>query len=36
MAAADPSAGGNPIPIGVPEPKQTSIACIEGKLAQAA
>jgi alcohol dehydrogenase class IV len=36
MAAADPSAGGNPIPIGVPELKQMFIACIEGKLAQAA
>jgi alcohol dehydrogenase class IV len=36
MAAADPSAGGNPIPIGVPELKEMFIACIEGKLAQAA
>ena len=36
MAAADPSAGGNPIPIGAPELKQMFIACIEGKLAQAA
>ena len=36
MAAADPSAGGNPIPIGVPELKQMFVACIEGKLAQAA
>src|SRR5258708_14230523 len=32
MAAADPSAGGNPIPIGAPELKQMFIACIEGKL----
>jgi alcohol dehydrogenase class IV len=36
MAAADPSAGGNPIPIGAPELKQMFIACIEGKLSQAA
>ena len=36
MAAVDPSAGGNPIPIGVPELKKMFVASIEGKLAQAA
>jgi alcohol dehydrogenase class IV len=36
MAAADPSAGGNPIPIGVPELKKMFVASIEGRLAQAA
>ena len=36
MAAVDPSAGGNPIPIGVPELKTMFVASIEGKLAQAA
>jgi len=36
MAAADPSAGGNPIPIGVPELKRMFVASIDGRLAQAA
>jgi alcohol dehydrogenase class IV len=31
-AAADPSAGGNPIPVGAPELKQMFIASIEGRL----
>jgi alcohol dehydrogenase class IV len=33
MAAVDPTAGGNPIPIGVPELRKMFIACIEGRLA---
>ncbi len=33
MAAVDPTAGGNPIPIGVPELKKMFIDCIEGRLA---
>jgi alcohol dehydrogenase class IV len=36
MAALDPSAGGNPIPIGAAELKTMFLASIEGKLAQAA
>ncbi|MEX2009576.1 MAG: iron-containing alcohol dehydrogenase, partial [Dongiaceae bacterium] len=32
MAAVDPTAGGNPIPIGVPELKRMFIASIEGRL----
>jgi alcohol dehydrogenase class IV len=32
MAAVDPTAGGNPIPIGVPELRQMFVACIEGRL----
>jgi alcohol dehydrogenase class IV len=32
MAAVDPSAGGNPIPIGVPELRHMFIASIEGRL----
>ena len=36
MAALDPSAGGNPIPIGAAELKNMFLASIEGKLAQAA
>jgi alcohol dehydrogenase class IV len=36
MAALDPSAGGNPVAIGAPELKRMFIACIEGKLTQAA
>jgi alcohol dehydrogenase class IV len=32
MAAVDPTAGGNPIPIGVPELKAMFVACIEGRL----
>ena len=36
MAAVDPSAGGNPIPVGVPELKKMFVASIAGKLAQAA
>jgi alcohol dehydrogenase class IV len=36
MAAVDPSAGGNPIPIGVPELRKMFVASIEGKLVQAA
>jgi hypothetical protein len=35
MAAVDPTAGGNPVPIGVPELKKMFIASIEGKLAAA-
>jgi len=31
-AAADPSAGGNPVPVGAPELKQMFIASIEGRL----
>jgi alcohol dehydrogenase class IV len=33
MAAVDPTAGGNPIPIGVPELRKMFVACIEGRLA---
>jgi alcohol dehydrogenase class IV len=33
MAAVDPTAGGNPIPVGVPELKAMFISSIEGKLA---
>jgi len=33
MAAVDPTASGNPIPIGVPELRKMFIACIEGRLA---
>ncbi len=33
MAAVDPTAGGNPIPIGVPELKAMFVNCIEGRLA---
>ncbi len=36
MAAVDPTAGGNPIPAGVPEMKKMFIASIEGRLTQAA
>jgi hypothetical protein len=36
MAALDPSASGNPIPIGAAELKKMFVASIEGKLAQAA
>jgi len=36
MAAVDPTAGGNPVPAGVPEMKKMFIASIEGRLAQAA
>ena len=32
MAAADPSAGGNPVPIGAPELKQMFLASLEGRL----
>ncbi len=32
MAAADPTAGGNPIPIGVPELKTMFVAAIEGRM----
>ncbi len=32
MAAQDPTAGGNPIPVGVPELKTMFIAAIEGRL----
>jgi alcohol dehydrogenase class IV len=32
MAAVDPTAGGNPIPIGVPELKRMFVASIEGRL----
>lgn len=33
MAAEDPSAGGNPIPIGVPELKAMFVASLEGRIA---
>ena len=33
MAAADPSTGGNPVPIGAPELKKMFVASIEGRLA---
>jgi alcohol dehydrogenase class IV len=36
MAAVDPTAGGNPVPAGVPEMKKMFIASIEGRLAQTA
>jgi alcohol dehydrogenase class IV len=36
MAAVDPTAGGNPVPAGVPEMKKMFIASIEGRLAHAA
>jgi alcohol dehydrogenase class IV len=36
MAAVDPTAGGNPVPAGVPEMKQMFVASIEGRLTQAA
>ena len=32
MAADDPSAGGNPVPIGAPELKQMFVASLEGRL----
>jgi alcohol dehydrogenase class IV len=32
MAAVDPTAGGNPIPVGVPELKTLFVAAIEGRL----
>ncbi len=32
MAAQDPTAGGNPIPVGQPELKTMFIAAIEGRL----
>ena len=32
MAAVDPSAGGNPVPIGVPELKRMFVASLEGRL----
>jgi alcohol dehydrogenase class IV len=32
MAAVDPTAGGNPIPIGVPELKTMFVAAIEGRM----
>jgi alcohol dehydrogenase class IV len=32
MAAEDPSAGGNPIPIGVPELKAMFVASLEGRI----
>jgi len=35
MAAVDPSAGGNPLPIGVPELKRMFVASIDGRLAAA-
>jgi alcohol dehydrogenase class IV len=35
MAAVDPTAGGNPVPIGVPELKKMFVASIDGKLAAA-
>ncbi len=36
MAAVDPTAGGNPVPAGVPEMKKMFVASIEGRLAQTA
>ncbi len=36
MAAVDPTAGGNPVPAGVPEMKMMFVASIEGRLAQTA
>ena len=36
MAAVDPTAGGNPVPAGVPEMKKMFVASIEGRLAQSA
>lgn len=33
MAAVDPTAGGNPVPVGVPELRQLFIVSIEGRLA---
>jgi len=33
MAAVDPTAGGNPLPIGVPELKRMFVACIDGRMA---
>jgi alcohol dehydrogenase class IV len=33
MAAVDPTAGGNPVPVGVPELKQLFVISIEGRLA---
>jgi hypothetical protein len=32
MAAVDPSAGGNPIAVGVPELRQMFVASLEGRL----
>ena len=32
MAARDPTAGGNPIPVGAPEMKEMFVAAIEGRL----
>jgi alcohol dehydrogenase len=32
MAAADPTAGGNPVQIGVPELRRMFVASIEGRL----
>jgi alcohol dehydrogenase class IV len=32
MAAVDPTAGGNPVPVGVPELRRMFVACIEGRL----
>jgi alcohol dehydrogenase class IV len=32
MAAQDPTAGGNPIPVGAAEMKQMFVAAIEGRL----
>ena len=36
MAAVDPTAGGNPVPAGVPEMKKMFVASIEGRLVQTA
>ncbi len=33
MAAVDPTAGGNPIPVGVPELREMFVASIEGRIA---
>ena len=32
LAAVDPTAGGNPIPIGIPELKTMFVAAIEGRM----
>ena len=36
MAAVDPTAGGNPVPAGVPEMRKMFVASIEGRLSQTA
>lgn len=36
MAALDPTAGGNPVPVGVPELRSMFVSALEGRLAQRA